>query len=167
LWPQDIGGWQGIFTFVSCVSVITNLAIVLFNTSSFTKDNYLSNTWTFIVLQYVIFAGMVGVMMYVPDEPYEVKVQRQRNAWIVSKLIDKTADEDEEEADVDNEGAEANLKRILPQDCVRRQSIARPRSPMMAFGQTVKSLANRSTVAPDGGGAFKGDKGRRGSEEAV
>jgi len=36
----------------------------------------------------------------IPDEPWEVTVQKQRQEFIVSKVLDKVPDEDEESDEV-------------------------------------------------------------------
>jgi hypothetical protein len=47
---QDIGTWQGVFSFVATVSVITNSALIMFSTDAFSTKS-VSNVWLFVMLQ--------------------------------------------------------------------------------------------------------------------
>lgn len=78
---QDIGTWQAVFEFVAVVSVVSNSAIILFHTRAF-ENPYLSPTWMFILLQYVIFSSMLFVQSHVPDESYDVRIQVGRGRGV-------------------------------------------------------------------------------------
>lgn len=91
---QDIGIWQLIFQFVTGIAVVTNAALVVF-TMTVIPDSYSYNGrfWIFVGFQWFMFGVQALFAELVPDEPYEVEVQKDRMRFITSKLIDKTPDE--------------------------------------------------------------------------
>ena len=97
---QDIGTWQLVFTIFCGAAVMTNMAIVVFVMDTFDVYADLHNltyfkAWMFILGQYGLFGLMAILAILVPDCPYDVEIQLQRNTFINDKLIDKVADEDE------------------------------------------------------------------------
>lgn len=59
-------------------------------------NNYSQYTryWIFIGFQWVVFAIQFLIRAAIPDEPYDVAIQRQRQEFINSKIIEKEGDED-------------------------------------------------------------------------
>ena len=53
--------------------------------------------WIFIGFQWVLFGAQMVIRVMVPDEPRFVDIQRKRTEFIVSKVIDKVKDEDDDE----------------------------------------------------------------------
>lgn len=91
---QDIGIWQSIFEFVTVIAVVTNAALVVF-TMTVIPDRYsfVARFWIFVGFQWFMFFLQQVLKALVPDEPYMVEVQRERMAFINSKVINKTPDE--------------------------------------------------------------------------
>ena len=80
-------------------AVVTNSALLCFVMDTFDGLSLHNLTyfkaWMFILGQYGLFGLMAILAILVPDCPYDVEIQLQRNTFINDKLIDKVADEDE------------------------------------------------------------------------
>ena len=111
---QDIGTWQTVFTAIAGAAVITNAALCVFVMSTF--DSFAMGNltyfkaWMFIIFQYFLFGLMVIFSIVVPDVPYDVEIQLQRQTFINEKIIAKVADDDDsvelKDSDVKIEAAE-------------------------------------------------------------
>lgn len=128
---EDIGTWQFIFETVSFVAVVTNASVIAFTSNVvedfivFTKrgiDNVSALdsihsikdvesllVWTFAIFVAIVFTIKFIVQYIVSDVPAEVKIQLQRNEYLVEKCIKGEKDEDEdEEEDQNAEGQQIN-----------------------------------------------------------
>lgn len=94
---EDIGTWQTIFTLVAGAAVISNAALTFFTMDTFDYMSQVSKIWYFIGFQYLVFSIMYIFALLVPDEPEDVAIQLQRQAYLVEKVIERIADEDESE----------------------------------------------------------------------
>mmetsp|Transcript_1336 Transcript_1336/g.1776 ORF Transcript_1336/g.1776 Transcript_1336/m.1776 type:complete len:861 (+) Transcript_1336:116-2698(+) len=94
---QDIGTWQVIFTILVIISVVTNAGLLCFIMEG-VLDGYSMSTrlWVFVIIQYVIFTLMYTIQLTVPDTPHDVLLQHQRTDFLVSKIIERISDEEEE-----------------------------------------------------------------------
>lgn len=83
-----------------------------------------------------LFIGYIGFLLLaqnfiaevIPDEPPEYVIQRQRSQFILSKLIDKVSDENDEEmlaegTDASHSGASNIVIEKYPRDAVQRKTI--------------------------------------------
>ena len=111
---QDIGTWQTVFTAIAGAAVITNAALCVFVMSTFDSlamgNLTYFKAWMFIIFQYFLFGLMVIFSIVVPDVPYDVEIQLQRQTFINEKIIAKVADDDDsvelKDSDVKIEAAE-------------------------------------------------------------
>ena len=55
--------------------------------------------FAFFACQYFVFALMLGIAVAVPDTPEDVEIQLKRKAFICSKLLDRTPDEESDDED--------------------------------------------------------------------
>lgn len=92
---EDIGTWQVIFTLIAGAAVVSNGALTCFTMKTFDDHSNYTRVWLFLGFQYVIFSIMYLVSLIIPDEPEDVAIQLQRREFIVPKVIDRVADEDE------------------------------------------------------------------------
>lgn len=92
---EDIGTWQTIFTLVAGAAVISNAGLTFFTMTTFHYLSDVSRVWYFIGFQYLVFSIMYIFSVLVPDEPEDVAIQLQRQSYLVEKIIEKVADEDE------------------------------------------------------------------------
>ena len=94
---QDIGTWQTIFEVVAYAAVVTNAGLVVFTQNTFKGyfDSY-GQTMTFIIFQWVLIVGQQVMRAVIPDIPINVSTQLERSTFIVGKLIDKKADDDDD-----------------------------------------------------------------------
>lgn len=90
---EDIGTWLPVFQIMSVISVITNSALVCFTMTVLGDYTPFGRAWLFIGFQWVIFTMQFIAEAAIPDIPEEVEIQQKRNAFITSKIIDKTPDE--------------------------------------------------------------------------
>mmetsp|Transcript_6784 Transcript_6784/g.10767 ORF Transcript_6784/g.10767 Transcript_6784/m.10767 type:complete len:757 (-) Transcript_6784:247-2517(-) len=96
---QDIGTWQAIFGMLSSIAVVTNAALVAFTTGMLAGRGWSTTEelWAFVLAQYAVF-GMMALFSYVvEDVPEPVTTQIARSEFIISKVIDKVPDEDDDE----------------------------------------------------------------------
>lgn len=100
---QDIGTWQGIFSFIVAVSIVSNSAILVFILNRFPNLEAHNKVWLFNGLQYVLFGMLTLISTLVPDEPPEVHWQKKRQANWIRKYLDMVADEGADEPEVGTE----------------------------------------------------------------
>jgi len=96
-WPagaQNIGSWQEVLDLVIVAAVITNAAMIAFTMQLLNDYSQYTRYWIFIGFQWVIFAIQFLIRAAIPDEPYDVSIQRQRQDFINAKIIDKEGEED-------------------------------------------------------------------------
>ena len=96
---EDIGNWQTVFSAVAVIAVVTNAGLICFTMSLL--DDYVISTrmWIFFGFQAALILIQQFIDFLIPDEPLDVTIQRRRNEFIVSKVIDKVPDEEEDESD--------------------------------------------------------------------
>mmetsp|Transcript_35625 Transcript_35625/g.44960 ORF Transcript_35625/g.44960 Transcript_35625/m.44960 type:complete len:172 (+) Transcript_35625:19-534(+) len=95
---QDIGTWMVIFQIMNVLSVISNSAIICFVMENVFSENVLLSTklWIFILMNSLLLSMMFLLQISVRDVPAAVTLQLRRTDHIVSKLIARIADEDED-----------------------------------------------------------------------
>ena len=120
-WPCDaasIGSWAYIYRFVAVAAVVTNTCCLFFTVRWTPYDHRgldrRERVAGAFLAQYMIFAVMCLIEAMIPSEPHFVHVQLQRQAFVDAKLIDRLADEadEEDEADDDDEKPLVNLAKL-------------------------------------------------------
>jgi hypothetical protein len=91
---EDIGTWQAIFSLISTIAVITNAGMVTFTMVVLDMYSLQLRLWLFIGFQWLCFIAQYIIQVAVPDEPYEVQIQKQRKEHLIKKLIYRIADDD-------------------------------------------------------------------------
>jgi len=94
---EDIGMWQTIFLMIAVIAVITNAALTVFTMTVIDSWSLAWRFWVFILFQWICFVLQAFIMAIIPDIPEEIDIQLQRTEFITRKLIDKVADEDDED----------------------------------------------------------------------
>jgi len=94
---QDIGTWLTIFGYLGNISVITNTAVIAFTSGIFETSGWstLACVWFFIISQYTVMLIMQWFAAVVEDVPDDVRIQGERCDFIVSKIITKVPDDEE------------------------------------------------------------------------
>ncbi|KAL3671142.1 hypothetical protein V7S43_004323 [Phytophthora oleae] len=95
---QDIGTWGTIIDLMSSVAMVTNVALVCFTsrrTTAHLTDH--ERLWAFVCVEHGLMLLKYVLMLIVDDEPHDVTLQKQRSNFIVNKLVDLVADDDDEE----------------------------------------------------------------------
>lgn len=95
---EDIGTWQTIFLTLSVIAVVTNAGLTVFTMNCLDHFSLVVRYWIFILFQWVCFTLQVIIMEAIPDVPEDIEIQLQRTEFIVDKLIDKVADNDDNDA---------------------------------------------------------------------
>ena len=90
-WPagaEDIGTMQGVYEIVALSAVITNGAMIVF-TMNVLPVHYTEYTriWIFIGFFWVVIGIQFAIRRSIPDVPYEVEVQHQRQEYINRMII--------------------------------------------------------------------------------
>jgi hypothetical protein len=79
----DIGSWQYVFETISYVSVVSNLAIVCFTNKSPMfgfQLTFVDRMIFFIVAEHMVLFLKYALATYIPDEPFDTKLQLQRQS---------------------------------------------------------------------------------------
>jgi hypothetical protein len=80
---QDIGPWQTVFELMAALAVFTNAALIIFSTNLYT----FKSLWPFVLSLCTMFAIKVFLDMGYSDLPFVVRIQLQRNAYIMRGLF--------------------------------------------------------------------------------
>lgn len=93
---QDIGTWGTIIDVMSSISIMTNVALVCFTSKRTTEhmDSY-DRLWLFVGLEHALILLKYMLQMLVDDEPHDVMLQKQRCKFIVDKIVNQIADDDD------------------------------------------------------------------------
>ena len=95
---EDIGTWYIIMDVMSTVAVITNSMIICFTSKRLTGGlSPYARLVLFIVLEHLILMTKYVYGLLSPDVEYYVKVQESRQEFLVDKVVDKAADDDDQE----------------------------------------------------------------------
>eukprot|EP01138_Halocafeteria_seosinensis_P011929 gb/GECG01012192.1/.p1 GENE.gb/GECG01012192.1/~~gb/GECG01012192.1/.p1 ORF type:complete len:102 (+),score=9.38 gb/GECG01012192.1/:1-306(+) len=86
---SGIGDWKKFLLFLTISSVVTNLAILAFTVEQpwFGADSQASRFAVAVVAEHVIFGLRYAVEESIPDVPYNVRIQLQRQTYLVRKHI--------------------------------------------------------------------------------
>jgi len=99
---EDIGTWYTILEIMATAAVITNSLIVVFTANALFGEGgwYPQQKWSkwviFVVMEHAIMFIKFGFALAVDDVPADVHMQLARQAYLVTKVIDHTADDDDE-----------------------------------------------------------------------
>ncbi|CAM9205929.1 unnamed protein product [Chrysoparadoxa australica] len=108
---EDIGRWQHIFTFICMAAVVTNAASMCFvYETQLGKLSLPTKLWCFIFFTYGTYLAMSVLEAAVPDVPHDVAMQIKRQDFLTSKIIDKVADELDDDFEV---ATNESLERII------------------------------------------------------
>lgn len=93
---QDIGTWGTIIDVMSTFSIMTNVALVCFTSKRTTDemDPY-DRLWLFVGLEHALIMLKYMLQILVDDEPRDVVLQKQRCSFIVDKIVNLIADDDD------------------------------------------------------------------------
>lgn len=90
---EDIGTWMTVFQVMATICVVTNSGLIVFTMSVLDDYDLSTRMWLFIAFQWFLFGTQSIIQIAIPDEPYEVQIQAQRNEFIVDKIIEKVEDD--------------------------------------------------------------------------
>jgi len=95
---QDIGTWLTIFRYLGNISVVTNAAVITFTSGILEQNGWtiLARVWFFILSQYTMMLVMQCFAVVVEDVPDDVRIQGERCDYIVSKIIERVPDDEED-----------------------------------------------------------------------
>lgn len=94
---EDIGTWYNILEIMATCGVITNSLLVVFTASALFGTYETKQKWVaFVLMEHVILLIKFGFALAVDDEPATVAMQVSRQDFLISKVIDRVADDDDE-----------------------------------------------------------------------
>ena len=96
---EDIGTWQVVFTILMVASVITNAGLAVYTMRSLEEKPLIVKFWVFVGFQWACFTLQAILMALVPDVPVDVEIQIARNEFVIKKVIEKVADDDDDRSD--------------------------------------------------------------------
>jgi len=94
---QDIGQWQNIFTIISVIATVTNSAMICFTMNVLDQYTLFGRSWIFIGFQWFLITCQFAISEAIPDEPYEVYIQKERREFINEKLIEQIHDDEDDD----------------------------------------------------------------------
>ncbi|TMW59472.1 hypothetical protein Poli38472_004541 [Pythium oligandrum] len=93
---QDIGTWGTIIELMSTFAVVTNVALVCFTSVRATRSlSSYERVWLFVGVEHGLVMLKYLLMMIVDDEPQDVLLQKQRTQFVVDKIVNLIADDDD------------------------------------------------------------------------
>jgi hypothetical protein len=93
LMAEDIGSFQMIFQAIAMSAVITNASLLKFTMTCLNSLTQYQQWWIFVAFQWALFAAQLGLMVFIEDESESIWYQKQRSAYLETKLIDQVADD--------------------------------------------------------------------------
>lgn len=110
---EDLGTWLIVLDSISKVAVITNSAAVVFTAATppfgIPQQYYV---WAFVVLEHFVFMLKWAVDRFVPDVPYEVSLQLDRQNYLVKKHIEGLDVDEDAKENVPDEEVEDVAERV-------------------------------------------------------
>ncbi|KAF4321830.1 hypothetical protein BBO99_00004563 [Phytophthora kernoviae] len=95
---QDIGTWGTIIDLMGSIAMVTNVALVCFTSHRTTAHlSTHERLILFVCLEHALILLKYVLMMMVDDEPHDVMLQKQRATFIIDKIVNLIADDDDEE----------------------------------------------------------------------
>ncbi len=82
---------------ISVAAVITNAGLTVFTMDVLDGWSEAARYWVFILFQWVCFSLQAFIMAIIPDVPEEIEIQLQRTEFVVRKVIDQVADDNNED----------------------------------------------------------------------
>lgn len=104
----NIGTWFDILNIVSYIAVITNVAIVCWETNKmdeWTYGNEASKAYVFIISEHLILLAKFAISFFVPDEPQSYNIHIARQEYVVNVLINGMEEEPEDVVSDDSQAA--------------------------------------------------------------
>ncbi|KAF0762564.1 hypothetical protein AaE_003293 [Aphanomyces astaci] len=93
---EDIGTWQTILEIMGTISVVTNVAAVVFvSNHTFSGMSFESKLWTFIAVEHVILLFKYVLSVVIDDVPEDVKLQLDRSKFLNDKVVHLIQDDDD------------------------------------------------------------------------
>jgi len=94
---EDIGTWFSFLEIMSTLAVISNVALFVFTGSQLKDWGWLYRVIFFIVLEHILLTVKFMIAFAIPDVPEDVENAQAREDYLLSKVRDNVADEEEEE----------------------------------------------------------------------
>ena len=89
---QDIGMWLTVMELTGFMAVLTNAGLISFTGTFAGSYRWVWRLWIFVGMSGLVFAAKLLYAYVVPDSPYEVGMQAQRQEFLVSKVKDNKVD---------------------------------------------------------------------------
>eukprot|EP00607_Mallomonas_marina_P002350 CAMPEP_0182425280 /NCGR_PEP_ID=MMETSP1167-20130531/11642_1 /TAXON_ID=2988 /ORGANISM="Mallomonas Sp, Strain CCMP3275" /LENGTH=733 /DNA_ID=CAMNT_0024605807 /DNA_START=65 /DNA_END=2266 /DNA_ORIENTATION=- len=116
---EDIGTWQSIYAVLTIGAVICNAGLVVFTMVVLDDYGPYEKMWIFVGIILACYGIQYSLMEAIPDIPKEVEVQTARNQFIVTKIVEKVADDAKA---VKTHVQEVNIKYQQYSDAVTRRA---------------------------------------------
>jgi Calcium-activated chloride channel len=121
LGDDNIGTWLSVFQIISTIAVATNAGLIVFTMdvlSRFADFSIMGQMWIFIGFQWFFFFMQSLIQQLIPDETDSSTMQAARQDFIVMKVLDQVADDDEDEVD-DGTGDSTDNAKVKFHDIVQ------------------------------------------------
>lgn len=91
---ETIGHWRSAMEIMIILAVCTNAGVVVFTMTTFDEYSDFKRMGLFAGFHYLAFFSQYLAQMIIRDDPEEVGIQRQRQRFIVDKLIERKSDKE-------------------------------------------------------------------------
>ena len=99
---EDIGTWFSILEIMASISVLTNIALIVFTSVKATEGmSELGRVWIFLILEHSILCLKFLLSVLVEDTPEDVEIQHARAKYLVDKIFHLHADREDDRGIVD------------------------------------------------------------------
>jgi len=107
----NIGTWFDILNLVSFVAVMTNAAIVCFETPKMDQwfPNAAAQAFCFVLAEHAILGLKIAIGYFVPDEPGDVTIHISRQEYLVGVLLQGVEEEEDDQTAHSNEDLEGEV----------------------------------------------------------
>jgi hypothetical protein len=82
-----------ILEIISRISIVTNAALIVFTMNNLDSYSLTFRFWIFVLFQWISFIVQSVIKYFLIDESEVITTQKQREKFIVSKLIHKVPDD--------------------------------------------------------------------------
>eukprot|EP01035_Chromulina_nebulosa_P024470 gene24470-31867_t len=93
---EDMGSWYSIFQILNAIAIITNAGLICITMDVLDGFSTAAHFWIFIGYQWALFSFFFAMNYFLSDIPEEAVIQKKRQQFITSIVIEKVPDENED-----------------------------------------------------------------------
>lgn len=107
---EDIGTWYLFLDVMSTLAVITNMALFAFTGSQLSGWSWKERVIFFAAMEHMLLAVKFLIAEIIPDVPDDVKEAKDREEYLLGKVVYNIADEDDDDTTIASEITDLSVK---------------------------------------------------------